>query len=83
VRGMMIVLPAALALILLAARRAAALRPGSARAARGIALALCALLALDAAVRLAGPPRNYLASGSSSASGKLIQDAALELRPAP
>jgi hypothetical protein len=83
VRGMMIVLPAVFALILLAARRAAAGRPGLARAPRQLAVAIALLLAADASVRLMSPPRSYLASGSSDGRGKLIQDAAVELRPLP
>lgn len=82
-RGLMIVLPAALALILLGVRRAAASRPGFARGVRQLALGLAVLLAADAVVRVVSQPRNYVATGSSTASGKLIQDAAVELRPAP
>lgn len=80
-RGMMIVLPAAFGLILLALRRA--LPKANPRVVRGIALAVAALLAIDAGVHLAGRPRNYRAAGSSDASGKLIQDATVRLQPAP
>jgi hypothetical protein len=47
------------------------------------AFAIALLLAVDASLRLMSPPRSYLASGSSDGRGKLIQDAAVELRPVP
>jgi 4-amino-4-deoxy-L-arabinose transferase-like glycosyltransferase len=49
-------------------------------AAGGVALGALLLIELAAA---GGRPRNFTASGSSDASGKIIQDAPLQLAPAP
>lgn len=82
-RGLMIILPAALALILLAVRAGCARAPDAGAWARRAAAGLAVLLAFDGFLRLVSPPRNYLAGGSTDAQGKLIQDAPVTLQPLP
>ncbi|MCY1034615.1 glycosyltransferase family 39 protein [Corallococcus sp. BB11-1] len=84
-RGLLVVFPALLPLLVLPLKVLAERRAAVARGAPVVALALLLLLWLEAAVLATRePPRRFMASGSTDATnGKLIQDDRVRLWPQP